>query len=278
MGAGGARGPGGAPPTLAHRERRGANGASAAAGRALPPGTGRSGSGRELGFPGQPASPAERAGGRGREIRSHNIGLSPSPPQTFRRGWGSRGQFGDPETILATDPTARGTPATLSPALPDQSAPPDAMAAGTACPAPAPPPGSPRGAQEGSRKDCCPRRQPSLRPQTLSLARAAAPARVGGQSSGPGALVLPPRATLASLTSSRLESLGAALAFGSDHGPPLPARRRSPARARPPPLSPLPPPLGPGSAPRPWARAPRATAPGAGSFSSAAAALRPLHP
>lgn len=90
--------------------------------------------------------------------------------------------------------------------------------------------------------------------------------------------MLPPRATLASLTSSRLESLGAALAFGSDHGPPLPARRRSPARARPPPLSPLPPPLGPGSAPRPWARAPRATAPGAGSFSSAAAALRPLPP
>lgn len=47
--------------------------------------------------------------------------------------------------------------------------------------------------------------------------------------------MLPPRATLASLTSSsRLESLGAALAFGSDHGPPLPARRRPPARARPP--------------------------------------------
>lgn len=45
--------------------------------------------------------------------------------------------------------------------------------------------------------------------------------------------MLPPRATLASLTSSsRLESLGAALAFGSDHGPPLPARRRRPARAR----------------------------------------------
>lgn len=53
------------PPTLAHREQPGANGASAAVGRALPSGAGRPGSGQELGFPGQPASPAERSGGRG---------------------------------------------------------------------------------------------------------------------------------------------------------------------------------------------------------------------
>lgn len=230
-----------------------------------------------------PQRSSGRAGGRGREIRSHNIGLSPSPPQTFRRGWRSRGQSGGLERILAADPTARGTPASLGPAPPDQSAPPDAMAAGTVRPARETPPGSPRGAQEGSQTDSCPRCYPSLRPETLSLARAAAPDRGGGQSGGPRAPALPPRVTLASLTSSsRLESLGAALAFGSDHGPPLPARHRPPARARPParppPLSPLPPPHGPGSARRPWVRAPRATAPGAGSFSSAAAALRPLPP
>ena len=131
-------------------------------------------------------------------------------------------------------PDSKGDPRSHQPHSPDQSAPPDAMAAGTARPAPEPPPGSPRGAQEGSRKDSCPRCYPSLRPQTQSLARAAAPDRVGGQSGGPRALALPPRATLASLTSSsRLESLGAALALGLDHGPPLPARHRPPARARP---------------------------------------------
>lgn len=112
------------------------------------------------------------------------------------------------------------------------------MAAGAALPAPQPPPSCPRGAQEGARADSCPRHRPSLSPQTLSLARAASPARVGGQSGDPGAPWLRSQANPASLTSSsRLESLGAALAFGSDHGPPLPARRRRPrAPARPAPL------------------------------------------
>lgn len=44
----GVRGPGGAPPTLAHPERRAADGSPAAAGRALQPGTGRRGSGAWL--------------------------------------------------------------------------------------------------------------------------------------------------------------------------------------------------------------------------------------
>lgn len=162
MGAGGARGPGGAPPypsppRAAGRERRfrGCRAGAPVRGWAA-----RLGSGAWLSRTTRlPSGAVGRAGGRGREIRSHNIGLSPSPPQTFRRGWGSRGQFGGlGERILAADPTAQGTPAPRSPALLDQCAPRDAMAAGTACPAPEPPPASPRGAQEGSRTDCCLRR------------------------------------------------------------------------------------------------------------------------
>lgn len=59
-----------------------------------------------------------------------------------------------------------------------------------------------------------------------------------------------------------------------------PARAPPPARARPPALLRCPAATAPrpGSARRPWARAPRATAAGAGSFSPAAAALRPLPP
>lgn len=90
--------------------------------------------------------------------------------------------------------------------------------------------------------------------------------------------MLPARASPASLTSSsRLESPGAALAFGSEYGPPLPARRRQPARARP--LSFAVPSVSTALRSRlASAWAPRATAPGAGSFSGAAAALRPLPP
>lgn len=62
-----------------------------------------------------PQRSGRAAGGRGREIRSHNIGLRPSPPQTYRRGWGSRGQFGGLEKIAGADRTVRGTPRTLSP-------------------------------------------------------------------------------------------------------------------------------------------------------------------
>lgn len=108
----GVRAPGGAPPTLAHPERRAGDGAPAAAGLALQPGTERRGSGAWLSRTARlPSGAGARPGGRGREIRSHNIGLRPSPPQTFRRGWGSQGQFGGLEKIPAADRTARGTPA-----------------------------------------------------------------------------------------------------------------------------------------------------------------------
>lgn len=159
VGAGGARGPGGAPPTLAHRERRGANGASAAAGRALPPGTARPGSGREPGFPGQPASSAERAGGgprQGNPIPQHRPQSKPAP--NFPSGVGEPGAVRGPGEDPGRRPDSTGDPPLPRAALPDQSAPPDAMAAGTACPAQEPPPGSPLGAQEGSRTNCCPRR------------------------------------------------------------------------------------------------------------------------
>lgn len=178
---------------------------------------------------------SRRAGGgprQGNPIPQHRPQSKPAP--NFPSGVGEQGAARGPGEDPGCRPDSKGDPRSHQPHSPDQSAPPDAMAAGTARPAPEPPPGSPRGAQEGSRKDSCPRCYPSLRPQTQSLARAAAPDRVGGQSGGPRALALPPRATLASLTSSsRLESLGAALALGLDHGPPLPARHRPPARARP---------------------------------------------
>lgn len=208
---------------------------------------------RSLAF--QDSPPPQRsgraAGGRGREIRSHNIGLRPSPPQTFRRGWGSRGQFGGLEKIAGVDRIVRGTPppGTLSPIPHGQSVPPDPGAAGDASPAREPPRSSPRGAQGGARADSCPRRRPSLRPQTLSLARAASPARVWGQSGGPG------------------EPLGSGSVQPRPHSPLLrclnlwapPSRSapttvrlfpraaaRPPARACPPcSAAPLPPPLGP---------------------------------
>lgn len=149
------------PPTLAHREQPGANGASAAAGRALPSGAGQPGSGQELGFPGQPASPAERSGGWGAAAGKSDPTTSASVqarPKLSVEGGGAGGSSGAWEKILASDPTAQGIPAPRSPALLDQCAPRDAMAAGTACSAPEPPPASPRGAQEGSRTDCCLRR------------------------------------------------------------------------------------------------------------------------
>lgn len=65
-----------------------------------------------------PQRSGRAAGGRGREIRSHNIGLRPSPPQTFRRGWGSRGQFGGLEKIAGADRTVRGTPPNPEPRPP----------------------------------------------------------------------------------------------------------------------------------------------------------------
>lgn len=156
-------------------------------------GQGRLSSG--AGFPGHPASQAERAGGHGGEIRSHNIGLGPSPPQTFHRGWGSWGQLRGLERIPAADPTAQGT---LLPALlPDPSAP-RTPGCRHCWPRSKPLPG----AQEGSRADNCPP-LPFPAPLDPVLARAAAPAREGGQSGAPE-----PRAALASLTvSSRLESL-----------------------------------------------------------------------
>lgn len=104
--AGGARGPGGAPPypsppRAAGREQRfrGCRAGAPVRGWAA-----RLGSGAWLSrITRLPSGEVGRVGGRGREIRSHNIGLSPSPPQTFRRGWGSRGQFGG----LGEDPGLR---------------------------------------------------------------------------------------------------------------------------------------------------------------------------
>ncbi|XP_058390621.1 transcription initiation factor TFIID subunit 4 [Diceros bicornis minor] len=180
-GGGGVRDPGGATPTLAHPKRRAANGAPAAAGRALQPGTGRPGSGRELAFQDKPPSQRNERAGEGPRPRLGTLRLRallaplPSPREAARGG--------------RTKDLGR-----------------------TAVPAAAAP--------------CTPRPCPSRvrRPQPESGDKAAAPG-------------LRPRAALASLTSSsRLESLGAALAFASDHGPPLPARRRPPALARPPPL------------------------------------------
>lgn len=116
----------------------------------------------------------------------------------------------------------------------------------------------PQGTQERSQTNNCPL-LPLLAPPDPVPSAFSGPCPRQGTKRCPGALRLQPRAILASLTSfSRLESLGAALAFGFDPAPP--ARASSEA--------PVPPPLGPGSARRQWAPAPRATAADAGSFSS----------
>lgn len=168
------------PPTLAHPERRAADGAPAAAGRALQRGLG--GAAPEPGFPGQPASPAERARGRGprqgNPISQHRPPSKPAP--NFPSGVGEPGAVRGPgkDRGRGPDSTRDPPPGTLSPIPHGQSVPPDPGAAGDASPAREPPRSSPRGAQGGARADSCPRRRPSLRPQTLSLARAASPARV----------------------------------------------------------------------------------------------------
>ncbi|XP_047302834.1 collagen alpha-1(I) chain-like [Homo sapiens] len=244
---GGVRDPGGAPHTLAHPERPAVDRgppcrASAPAGDGaarLGPGAWLSGTTR------LPSGMGGRAGGRGREIRSHNIGLPPSPPQTFHRGWERRGQSRSLARIPAADRTARGTLAG-APLRPRGCG-----AAGAVRPTPE----TLRSSRGGRRKD--PRVQPSPpprlpAPQPLSLPRPAAPAQAKGQSGGSGAPRLQPHASPASLTyCAQLQSPGAALAFGSDRRPPLPPRRRLPALARQPSAASLPPPLRPRPAPRP---------------------------
>lgn len=247
---------------------------------------GLGGAALEPGFPGQPASPAERARGRGprqgNPISQHRPPSKPAP--NFPSGVGEPGAVRGPGKDRGRGPdSTRDPPRTLSPVPPGQSVPPDAGAAGATSPAPEPPRSSPREAQGGARADSCPRRRPSLRPQTLSLARVASPARVWGQSGGPG------------------EPLGSGPVQPRPHSPLLrcsnlwaPPSRSAPttvrlcprAAARPPARACLPALLRcpsataprPGSARRPWARAPRATAAGAGSFSAAAEALRHLPP
>lgn len=85
----------------------------------------------------------------------------------------------------------------------------------------------PRGAQEGSRTISCPP-LPLLAPSDPVPRACGCPcASRGTKRRLPGAQRLPPRVALASLTSSSPpESLDAALAFGSDSGPPPPARAR----------------------------------------------------
>lgn len=269
--------PGGAPHTLAHPERpdvdRGAPcRASAPAGDSaarLGPGAWLSGTTR------LPSGTGGRAGGRGREIRSHNIGLAPSPPQTFHRGWERRGQSRSLARIPATDRTARGTLTARSPSLARPSGP-GAAGCRRCASRSRDPAKQPRGAQEGS-------------PRTGVSAAAAprAPAPVPPASGSP----CPRKGTKRRLRgpaapASRKPGLAHLLRAAPVPGrrprvrlrpPSAPApRRRLPARARQSSAAPLPPPLRPRPAPRPWARAPRATTAGAGSFSSAAAALRPL--
>lgn len=209
----GARGPGGGPHPCPPR--------TAADGRAVQRGQGRLSSG--AGFPGHPASRAERAEGHGGEIRSHNIGLGPSPPQTFHRGWGSGGSSGArrgsrPRTRLhegpSSQPRSRASPR------------PGPLAAGAAGPAPSPR----RGRREDLERTTPP--PPFPAPRDPGLAREAAPAREGGQS-GARSPAASPRAAPASLTvCSRLESL-APPARSAPTPPPRPRAPPRPLRRRP---------------------------------------------
>lgn len=184
-------------------------------------------------------------------------------------------QFGSLARIPAARRTARGSPTPLSPTLPEGPAPPAPEAAGAARPAPEHPGGS-LGAQEGSRGDSCRRRRPSLSP-SLCLARAAAHVEQGDKAAAPRPRSCPAQAR----PHSPLPRSSNPWAPPSPSAPtavcPLPPRRaRSRAPASPPPL-----PLCQRSSVPVRLRTPgfRLRAPpGAGSFSAAAAALRPLPP
>lgn len=89
------------------------------------------------------------------------------------------------------------------------------------------PPGNPRRVREGPRSDSCRRCRPTLHPQTLSPKERASPCPSKGTKRQLRAPIAP-----ASLTSSvQLESLGAALASGYGHRPPLPPAPLQPRRA-----------------------------------------------
>lgn len=214
-----------------------------------------------------------RAGGRAREIRSHNIGYGPSPPLTFRRGGGNGSSLqawqrfgpraGQPKGLPAAPSSVRTL--RLPPLRPMEL---QALLALM--------PIVRSAARGGLERD--PDRTavaPPCTPQKLSPGARASPYPSKGTKRRPRGPSAP-----ASLTSSvQLQSLGAALAFGSSHLPPLPPRR---SRLRPPAstlrLSCATAPRSQHGSRRPRARVRRSTAPGTGSFSAAAAALRPQPP
>lgn len=62
-----------------------------------------------------------RAGGRAREIRSHNIGYGPSPPLTFRRGGGNRSSSQAWQRFGPRAGQPKGLPLSLAPSSPSGS-------------------------------------------------------------------------------------------------------------------------------------------------------------
>lgn len=193
----------------------------AAAGRVLQPRMGRS-AGLGSWLSRTTRLPSGTGGGprRGNPIPQHRPRSKPAP--NFPSGVGERGAAPGPGEDPGRGPDRMRDPVSLAP-VPQPVPASRPPGCGQCSPRTEPP----RGAQEGSRTISCP-------PLPLLAPSDPAPRACGGPCASrgtkrrlPGAQRLPLRVALASLTSSSPpESLDAALAFGSDPGPPPPARAR----------------------------------------------------